>query len=96
MSKPDIAVMLGMPKGGEGEDDGGSESSLSEVKARAEDAAVVFSAAIEAKDAKKIVRAFSTLSTLCAKVDELEESGETPDEESAEEEEPLGDGGDAE
>lgn len=78
---PDVAVMLGVPKD-EGEEDG--EQSLSEVKARAEDAATALAAAVGAKDAKKIVDAFCSLQTLCGKLSELEESGETAEEEAAE------------
>lgn len=79
--EPNVAVMLGMPKD-EGDD---SEDSLAETKARAEDAAGAFASAVAGKDAKKIVKAFCVLQTLCGKLTELEESGES-DEEPKEEE----------
>lgn len=77
---PSIAVMLGSaePKEGGG---GDSEMSLSEAKSRAEDAATAFAASLEmeGRDPRRILKAFRTLSTLCAKVEELEDSGETDD-----------------
>ncbi len=84
MKGPSIAVMLGggKPKGDDYEEDG--DLSLSETKARAEDAATAFAASLEGGDAKAIVKAFCTLSTLCHHLEDLEESGETDDEEEAE------------
>ena len=78
---PNVAVMLGVPESDEHED---GEQSLSEVKARAEDAATAFAAAVKAGDAKKILASFHPLYTLCMKMHELEESGETDEEEAAE------------
>lgn len=79
--EPNVAVMLGMPADGESED---GEQSLSEVRARAEDAAVAFAAAVAGKDPKRLVKSFCALQTLCGKLEELEESGETEEEEAAE------------
>lgn len=67
-------------------DDGGGDLSLSETKARAEDAATAFADAVEAKDPKRIVKAFAALSTLCGHLDELEDAGEKDDEEEPKEE----------
>ena len=80
MKGPSIAVMLG----GKPDDDAEGEKtelSLGEAKAAAADAARSFAQAIEDKDPAKIVKAFTSLSTLCAHVEELEESGETEDKE---------------
>jgi hypothetical protein len=80
VSKPSVAVMLGMPK----EEEEGSEDSLAETRARAEDAAGSFAAAVAGKDPKKLVKAFCALQTLCGKLSELEDSGESDEEEAAE------------
>lgn len=75
---PSIAVMLAGKK--DGEEEGEGDLSLSETRARAEDAATAFASAVDGKDATKIVKAFCSLKTLCDHLEELEESGETDDE----------------
>ena len=87
MKGPSIAVMLG----GKSEPDEG-ESSMGETKQRAEDAAHALAEALQAKDPQRIVRAFGALSTLVGKLGELEESGESEDEEKAEEDSGMTDG----
>ena len=82
MKSPSIAVMLG---GKAEEAEGEGDLSLSEAKASAKDAASSFASAVSAGDADKIVTAFGALAELCAHVRELEESGETDDEEAEEE-----------
>ena len=76
---PSIAVMLGGAKHYDDEEAEG-DLSLSETKARAEDAAVAFQNALDTKNPRKIVAAFCSLSVLCNHLDELEESGEKDDE----------------
>ncbi len=83
MKGPSIAVMLGSAKHEPSDDEG--ELSLSEAKSSAEDAATAFAAATSEGDAKKIVSSFRSLCTLCAHLDELEESGETYDDEETKE-----------
>jgi hypothetical protein len=69
-------------------EESGADLSLSEAKASAEDAAHAFADAVQAKDGKRIVRAFRALCTLCGHLDELEDAGESEDaEEEAEAEE---------
>lgn len=77
-------MLGGKPSGGDDE----SETSHSEAQAGAEDAAHAFADAVQAKDAKRIVRAFCALSTLCGHLDELADAGEVDDaeEEAAESE----------
>ncbi len=90
MKGPSIAVMLGgHASGGRHDDEGDPEGeqgdlSLSETKARAEDAATAFADAVEAKDARRIVKAFCALGELCRHLEELEESGESEEEEGKE------------
>lgn len=91
MKGPTIAVMLG-GKHSEGRDSDYKEDgdlSLSETRARAEDAASAFAASLEmsGRDPARIVKAFCALKVLCDHLEELEESGETDDEERSEEEE---------
>ena len=81
---PSIAVMLG---GVKKDDESEGDLSLSEAKKSAEDAATAFADAVEAKDAKRIVKSFHALYDLCEHVRELEESGETDEEEKKEEDE---------
>jgi hypothetical protein len=76
--KPSIAVMLGGKA--ESEDEGG-EPGLSESKAAGLDAAKALAQAVASKDAEGIYRAFRSLSTLCREADDLEESGESEEEE---------------
>jgi len=80
-AEPTVAVMMGEKPGGE---EDSAEQSMGEVRAAAEDAAHALADALQAKDAKRIVRAFCSLSTLAGKLDELEDSGETDEEEAAE------------
>lgn len=73
----------GKPSG----DDDDKEDSLSETKSRAEDAAMAFASAIEAKDAKRIVATCRSLYTLCAKLDELSDAGEMDEDDDKKDEE---------
>lgn len=86
MKGPSIAVMLGggHSGGASSKGDEPEESGASETRARAEDAATVFADAVEAKDARRIVKAFSSLSTLCDKLNELADSGEEESEDAEE------------
>lgn len=83
---PSIAVMLG----GKASEDEGGEPGLAEAKASAKDAATAFASAVASKDADGIVRAFRSLSTLCKECDDLEESGESDEEEPASKPMPKG------
>lgn len=78
-------MLAGKPDG-KSDDDG--EMSSSEARERAEDAAMAFANAVEAKDAKRIVKAFGSLSTLCGHLDELGDEYEE-DEKKDEEESPA-------
>lgn len=89
---PSIAVMLG-GKGAPVDEESSADLSKSDAQAGAEDAAHAFADAVQAKDGKRMVRAFCALSELCGHLDELDDANEE-EEESGLDEKDMNEGAD--
>jgi hypothetical protein len=89
---PSIAVMLGGGKAPDAAKDDG-EPGLAEAKSSAKAAAKSLAQAVASKDADATYRAFRALSGLCKEIDELEDSGESDDEEPSSDDEAPADEG---